>query len=108
VRVIDTRIGEGTTSVAPIAAKGTLDLALPSEYAAVIANVTVTHPKAGGFLGVYPLGAAQPNVSNLNFNTGQTIPNLAIVQSDSGVTFYNDASGTVHLVADVSGYFSAS
>jgi len=107
VRVVDTRSGVGTTSVAPIAAKGTLDLALPSSYAAVIANVTVTQPQAGGFLNVYPLGTALPNVSNLNFGAGQTIPNLAIVQSDSGVTFYNNASGTVHLVADVSGYFSA-
>ncbi|HET9169514.1 MAG TPA: S53 family peptidase [Actinospica sp.] len=108
VRLVDTRIGEGTTSVSPIAAKGTLNLALPSSYDAVIANVTVTQPTAGGFLNAYPLGGSLPNVSNLNFGTGQTIPNLAIVQSKSGVTFYNNASGTVHLIVDVSGYFSAS
>ncbi|HET9170639.1 MAG TPA: hypothetical protein VFN97_14460 [Actinospica sp.] len=63
--------------------------------------------RRGGYLGVFPVAAALPNVSNLNFATGQTIPNLTIVQSNGGVTFYNNASGTEHLVVDVSGYFSA-
>jgi subtilase family serine protease len=106
VRVVDTRIKENATGA--IAAKGTLNLKLPSSYKAIISNVTVTAPAAGGFLNVYPEGATLPNVSNLNFGTGQTIPNLAIVQSNSGVTFYNNASGTVQLVTDLSGYFSAS
>jgi hypothetical protein len=108
VRLVDTRIGQGETSVSPIAAKGTLNLALPSSYAAVIANLTVTQPAAGGYLNAYPLGGTLPNVSNLNFNTGQTIPNLAIVQSNKGVSFYNNASGSVHLIVDLAGYFSAS
>lgn len=109
VRLVDTRIGEGETSVSPIGAKGTLNLALPSSYEAVIANVTVTSPAGGGFLTAYPLGTTRPaQASNLNFSTGQTVPNLAIVRNNSGVSFYNDASANVQLIVDLSGYFSAS
>jgi subtilase family serine protease len=105
VRVVDTRKNENASGA--IAAKGKLNLALPSSYKAIISNVTVTQPASGGYLNVYPLGGSLPNVSNVNFGTGQTIPNMAIVQSNSGVTFYNNASGTVQLVVDLSGYFSA-
>jgi hypothetical protein len=105
---VDTRIGEGETSVSPIGAKGTLSLTLPSSYKAVIANVTVTGAVGGGFITVYPKGTSLPNVSNLNFNTGQTVPNLAIVQGNSGLSFYSNASANVQLIVDVSGYFSAS
>jgi len=108
VREIDTRIGQGESSAAPIGAKGTLTLGLPSSYSAVIANLTVVSPKAGGFLSAYPAGGTLPNVSNLNFAAGETIPNLAIVPSSSGVTFYNNTTGTLQLVMDLSGYFSAS
>ncbi|HWG23774.1 S53 family peptidase, partial [Actinospica sp.] len=108
VRVVDTRIGEGETSTAPIPAKGTLSLGLPSSYEAVIANVTVTGAVGGGFITVFPKGTAMPNASNLNFATGQTVPNLAVVQSNSGLSFYSNASANVQLVVDVSGYFSAS
>jgi subtilase family serine protease len=109
VRLVDSRIGQGETSVSPVGAKGTLNLALPSSYEAVIANVTVTSPAGGGFLTAYPLGTTRPaQASNLNFSTGETVPNLAIVRSNSGVSFYNDASANVQLIVDLSGYFSAS
>jgi hypothetical protein len=109
VRLVDSRIGQGETSVSPIGAKGTLNLALPSSYEAVIANVTVTAPANGGFLTAFPMGTTRPaQASNLNFSTGETVPNLAIVRSNSGVSFYNDASANVQLIVDLSGYFSAS
>ena len=108
VRLVDTRYGQGESSAAPIGTKGTLTLPLPSSYSAIIANLTVVSPKAGGFLSAYPAGGNQPNVSNLNFGTGETIPNLAIVPSSNGVTFYNNATGSLQLVVDLAGYFSAS
>src|SRR5207249_4400762 len=38
---------------------------------------------------------------------GQTIPNLVTVQvKDGKVSFYNGSKGTVHVVADLLGYFS--
>ena len=108
VRLVDTRIGEGETSVKPIAGKGSLTLGLPSSYSAVIANLTVVSPASNGFLSAYPAGGSLPNVSNVNFLTNQTIPNLAIVPSSSGVTFYNAGTGSTQLLMDLAGYFSAS
>jgi hypothetical protein len=70
-------------------------------------NVTATNPTAASFLTVYPTGEIRPSVSNLNFTTGQTIPNLVIARVGAGnqVTFYN-AAGTVDVVADLAGYYA--
>ncbi len=53
---------------------------------------------------VYPCGG-RPDASNLNFTTGQTIPNsvIAPLSASGTVCFY--VYGTAHLLADVSGYF---
>jgi hypothetical protein len=70
-------------------------------------NVTVTKPSASGFLTAYPAGTAQPTASNLNFNEGQTVPNLVTVKvgSDGKVALANNSPGTVHVLADVAGYY---
>ena len=72
---------------------------------AVILNVTVTGPTGLGYLSVYG-GTARPGVSNLNFVKGQTVANLVVAQvSATGtVTFFNGSSGSVQILADVSGY----
>ena len=108
VRLLDTRDGQGESTAKALAGKGTLTLPLPASYKAVVANLTVVSPTANGFLSAYPAGGTLPNVSNLNFLTNQTIPNLAIVPNSSGVTFYNGGSGSTQLIADMAGYFSAS
>jgi hypothetical protein len=43
----------------------------------------------------------------VNFVPGQTIPNLVTVRlgTNSQVTLRNNSTGTVHLIADVAGYF---
>ena len=73
-------------------------------------NVTVVdgvNPTiGGGYVTVpYPCGTL-PDASNLNFTTGQTIPNsvIAPVSASGTVCFY--VYGTAHLFADVSGYFT--
>jgi len=67
--------------------------------------VTVTAPSASGYLTVYPDGQARPIVSNLNFTSGRTIPNLVAVPVINGmVVFYNGSPGTVHVLADLAGY----
>jgi hypothetical protein len=47
-----------------------------------------------------------PAVSNLNFSTNQTVPNLAIIPvgPDGAIRFHNGSGGTVQLIADVSGH----
>jgi hypothetical protein len=109
IRLADTRIGEGETSVTPLAKSGgTLTMPLPSSYSAVVENLTVTGAVGGGYLSAYPIGGSPTASSNVNFSAGQTLPNLAIVTSNNGVSYANEASGTTQLVVDIDGYFSAS
>jgi Fibronectin type III domain len=107
VRVLDTRIGLGAV-LAKVGARRTVTLTvpgLPAGTRAVALNVTATGPTAGGYLTVYPGGAARPTASNLNFAAGQTIPNMVLVRLGSGntVTFYN-STGTLNVIADLLGY----
>lgn len=75
-------------------------------------NVTATGGSVGGYLTAYAGRAARPAVSNINYGGGQTVPNLVTVALGTNVaggnnhfvTLYNGSAGTVHLLADVSGY----
>jgi hypothetical protein len=71
--------------------------------------VTVTAPTVGGYLTVYPTGTPAPLASNLNFEPDQTIPNLVTVRIGAGgkVSLLNSTDGTVHMIADVAGYYLA-
>jgi alpha-tubulin suppressor-like RCC1 family protein len=112
-RLLDTRTGLGAQKSA-VAAGGTVRLQVTgrggvpaSDVSAVVLNVTVTQPTRPGYLTVYADGTTRPGVSNLNFVAGQTVPNLVIagVGADGMVALHNESAGTVHLVADVSGYY---
>lgn len=72
----------------------------------VVLNVTATGPTGPGFLTVYPNGESRPLASNVNFTTGQTVPNTVIAKVGTGglVTVYNDTN-TTHVIVDVSGWF---
>ncbi|WP_051942680.1 TolB family protein [Streptacidiphilus rugosus] len=116
-RVLDTRAANGVTTKTPVAANGTVSLqvagrgGLPqSGVSAVVLNVTATDTRTAGFATVYPDGTPKPNASNLNWTAGQTIANhvLVPVGADGKVELATHSAGTVDLVADVFGYFSAS
>ncbi|MFI8963085.1 FlgD immunoglobulin-like domain containing protein [Streptomyces sp. NPDC053493] len=104
-RLMDTRSGLGVPQ-GPVGGGQTVSLSVPRPGAtAVVLNVTATGPTAGGFVSVYPYGTQRTAASNLNFTAGQTVPNLVVVPvKDGKVTFYNRA-GSVHLIADVAGYY---
>jgi len=113
VRLMDTRSNVG--SPGPVASTGTAVLQVDGQagipafgVTAVVLNVTVTQPATAGFISVYPDGSTRPATSNINFSAGETVPNLVIapVGSDGKVDFYNGSSGTVQLIADVSGWFA--
>jgi hypothetical protein len=116
-RVLDTRIGLGAPT-APLGAGGTTDLqvtgvdGIPSDAVAVALNVTATNPTAATFVQAYPTpagGAAAPTVSNLNVVAGRTVANAVTVEIGAGGKVrLGNAFGSVDLVADVAGYFSAS
>jgi hypothetical protein len=114
-RVLDTRDGNGS-SLGKVAPNSSIDLQVTgrggvpaSGVSAVVLNVTVTEPTALSFLTAWPTGEARPLASNLNFTAGQTVPNLVAVKVGAGgkVSLYNYA-GTTHVIADVSGWYSAS
>ncbi|MDQ2846866.1 MAG: transglycosylase SLT domain-containing protein [Actinomycetota bacterium] len=71
--------------------------------------MTATAPTAAGYLTMYPDGKVRPAGSNLNFRAGQTVPNLVVVPvaSDGRIQVFNGSGGTVHVVADVAGYYLA-
>jgi hypothetical protein len=111
-RLLDTRVGTGATKAAVHAGSSvafTVDGAggVPlTHVSAVVLNVTAVSPTANGYVTAYADGASRPGVSNLNFPRGVTVPNLVLapVGTDGKVRLYNGSSGTVQLIADVSGY----
>jgi hypothetical protein len=112
-RVLDTRIGLG----GPRAIGGGGDLALkvtggvvPADAVAVLLNLTVVGPTWPGWVAAYPAGVAAPTVSNVNFWTGQTAANLALVKVGAGgvVNIRNGSAGATDVIADVMGYITGS
>ncbi len=75
---------------------------------AVVLNVTVTEPSLPSHLTVYPGDQPKPLASNLNYVSGQTVPNLVVVKVGAGgtVRVHNNA-GSTHLIFDVVGWYSA-
>jgi len=87
-----------------------LDLSgvVPADAKAVVLNLTGTDVTAATNVTVWPDGAERPVASNLNLVPGQTAANLVTVQVGAGgkIDLYNHA-GSVNLIADVAGYYSA-
>ncbi|WP_404958576.1 hypothetical protein [Streptomyces sp. 147326] len=80
---------------------------IPAGVEAVVLNVTVTNTTSGGHITAYDTGNQRPNASNINFEPGQTVPNLVVVPvgNDGSVDLYNGGWESVDLIADVTGYF---
>ncbi len=109
-RILDTRLQLGGTRVG---AGGILQLqvggrgGVPTNAAGAVMNVTATNPAGPGYVTVWPCGQALPNTSNLNFSTGQTVPNLTITKLGAGGRICIRGSVATDLIADVSGYYPA-
>jgi hypothetical protein len=82
---------------------------VPANVAAVALNLTVIGGSAAGYLISYASGSARPGVSNLYWTKGQSVAGLAVVRTggDGKVSVYNGSSGTIRLLADVQGYYTA-
>lgn len=112
-RILDTRVGTGAAA-APVGAKGRVDVkvtgvgGVPADgVAAVVLNVTAANATEGTFVTAWPTGEPQPNTSNLNVQPATDTPNLVIATVGAGgmVSLANEF-GAIHLLADVSGYFT--
>src|SRR5690606_32922259 len=55
----------------------------------------------------YPTGAARPTASNINYQAGQTVPNLVTTAVGTGgsVTLFG-SGGCPNVVVDVTGYYA--
>ncbi|WP_327375935.1 S53 family peptidase [Streptomyces sp. NBC_01216] len=109
-RLLDTRSALGTGSTAPLGAGTNLVLDLNDGHTlanakAVVLNVTITAPSTAGFLTVWPDGTSLPTASNLNWTAGQTTANLVTVPVVNGKIDFRSKSGTVHVIADLFGYY---
>ena len=115
-RITDTRPNSGYPNAGDTLGPGsTLDIqvagqgGIPSAgVAAAVLNVTVTSTSATSFLAVYPGSETEPGTSSLNWAAGGTVANRVVVPVDSSgqITVFN-AFGTVNVVIDSSGYFTA-
>ena len=106
-RVLDSRSGTGAPTGA-IAGGRTLGLTvpgLPSNATSVTLNVTATGATASTFVSVFPGGQARRSASNLNVATGRTVATQVTVGLGPGASVsLHNASGSVHLIADLVGY----
>lgn len=113
-RVLDTRNPPGPLGGPPLTANSDRlfllagQCGVPITAAAVSINMTVTQPTNAGDLRIYPGGGFTPSTSVINYGPGQTRANNAIaplgVSGELG-TRCDQASGTVHLILDINGYF---
>ena len=112
-RLLDTRTGEGG-NIYPLAQGVFTELDVTgvggvpeTNVTAVVMNVTVTSPTQPGWITAWPSGEPQPDVSNLNFGAGQTVPNLVTVKvGANGRVNLANSTGDTHLIADIAGYYT--
>jgi hypothetical protein len=112
-RVLDTRVGTGAPTGA-VAGQAALNLVVAGQggvpatgVSAVVLNVAVTEPAGSGFITAYAAGASVPPVTSLSFAPGQTTSTLVTARVGAGgaVSLRNNSLGSVHLVADLIGYY---
>ena len=108
-RIFDTRNGEGGVPVRQVVGDYVLEVQISgrnniatSGVNAVSLNVTATNAASTGYITVYPCGS-RPEISSLNFNAGDTIPNAVVARlSESGtLCFYSNVA--VDIIADING-----
>lgn len=85
VRKLDTRPAPdrlgytGDTPAAGSVTRVALGTSRPAGATAAVLNVTATNPTGEGYVTVWPCEGSQPVASNLNYRSGDTVANLAMV-----------------------------
>jgi hypothetical protein len=83
---------------------------VPATARSVVANLTVTQPASSGSIAVSPGDETPSGTTALSFPAGTTRADNAILKLSADalgqVSVRNNASGTVHFILDVSGYFA--
>jgi M6 family metalloprotease-like protein len=113
-RILDTATTLGGHK-GPLGAGKTLDLrvlgvgGIPAQgVSAVVLNLWAAAPSTSSSLTVYPTNLAKPGTQNLQLVKNRTSSNLVTVApGPDGKVRIANAAGTVHLMADVVGYYGS-
>ena len=103
VRNVSTRLDVATTTKVTVAGIN----GVPANAKAVAVNLTVTIPRAPGFVTAYPCGIPRPATSNLNYRSDQTVAVSAIVNVGENQQICVFNSDRTHVIVDVEGFFAA-
>ncbi|WP_329565466.1 right-handed parallel beta-helix repeat-containing protein [Kitasatospora sp. NBC_01266] len=111
-RLLDTRNSSNLPNVAGYSTTKLQiagNVAIPAGVTAVVLNVTATDTTSAGHVTVYGDGDPVPGTSNLNYATGQTVPNMVVAEVgvDGSIDLYN-AGDALNLIVDIDGYFTQS
>jgi hypothetical protein len=113
-RAFDTRsaVGDFGGPALPAKTERSFTLAnrcgIPAAAKSLSFNVTATGATAAGNVVLFAGGTSAPTASTLNYAAGATRANNGIVAIGTGAVLRvrsNQATGTVHLILDVNGYF---
>src|SRR6185436_1023459 len=81
---------------------------IPATAKAIAVNLTVVNAPGSGFVRLFPGNADPTTTSSINYSTGQTRSNNAVVplsSSGTGALSLQSSTAGVHVVLDVLGYF---
>jgi hypothetical protein len=97
IRVLDTR-----TTNAPLGAGEIRDAAVMFGGTEAAINITVVPITPSGFLKVWSKDVAEPNTSNVNWQNGEVVGNLAMTGTQGGWVKLK-ATGACHVIIDLQG-----
>jgi hypothetical protein len=112
-RILDTRNGIGTAgATSPIGPNGEIVLqvsgagGVPTGATSVVLNITATGATLPTFVTMWEDGTPMPVASVLNVTPGEDVANMvtATLPTSGRLRIFN-ASGNVHVIADVAGYY---
>jgi hypothetical protein len=111
-RIVDTRtpggggaFAAGESRVFSVATDGGGAPVVPDGAVAVAYNLTAAGPGAAGHLRVMPGDVAETSASVVNFRSGESIANAAVVRLSADRTIRVYAAATTQVVIDVVGYY---
>ncbi len=107
-RLVDTRNSVRIPAHDRLVVPVTGNAGVPPGAAAVAVNLTATEPLGDGYLTAYPCDQAAPDASNVNYVTGQTVPNLVIAKLSAAGELCITSWASSHVIVDVFGWFGSS
>lgn len=99
-RAAGSRAAAGSVTEVRVAGRG----GVSNDAATAVLNVTVMDAAAPGYVTVFPCGSRLPDASNLNYGTGDTVPNAVVAKLGTNASVCIYTSADAGLLVDVNGY----